>query len=174
MNLNPVYVAAGLFAVGLLIAVLSVAFSGGEPRGVAKSLMLIEHTVDRRSVVTTELAAKDRLIAPILERTKGLARVLSPGGTDDRYTKLLDQAGNPAGWTVERILGVKGAGLLLGLLLGAFYGQFQLPNAFFFALIGGAALFFLMRSLGANPSLADIPYLGGVAAVSAIDRKSVV
>jgi uncharacterized membrane protein YbhN (UPF0104 family) len=35
-------------------------------------------------------------------------------------------------------------------------------------IIGGAALFFLMRSLGANPSLADIPYLGGVAAVSAI------
>jgi glycosyltransferase 2 family protein len=35
-------------------------------------------------------------------------------------------------------------------------------------LVGGGALFFLMRSLGADPSLADIPYLGGVAAVSAI------
>lgn len=35
-------------------------------------------------------------------------------------------------------------------------------------LVGGAALFFLMRSLGASPSAADIPYLGGVAAVSAI------
>jgi uncharacterized membrane protein YbhN (UPF0104 family) len=35
-------------------------------------------------------------------------------------------------------------------------------------IVGGAAVFFLMRSLGADPSLADIPYLGGVAAVSAI------
>ena len=35
-------------------------------------------------------------------------------------------------------------------------------------LVGGAALYFLMRSLGGSPSLADIPYLGGVAAVSAI------
>jgi uncharacterized membrane protein YbhN (UPF0104 family) len=35
-------------------------------------------------------------------------------------------------------------------------------------IVGGAAVFFLMRSLGANPSAADIPYLGGVAAVSAI------
>lgn len=35
-------------------------------------------------------------------------------------------------------------------------------------LVGGAALFFLLRSLGGNPSLADIPYLGGIAAVSAI------
>ena len=35
-------------------------------------------------------------------------------------------------------------------------------------IVGGAAVFFLMRSLGGNPSVADIPYLGGVAAVSAI------
>lgn len=35
-------------------------------------------------------------------------------------------------------------------------------------LVGGTAVFFLMRSLGDDPSPADIPYLGGVAAVSAI------
>jgi glycosyltransferase 2 family protein len=35
-------------------------------------------------------------------------------------------------------------------------------------LVGGAALFFLLRAIGGDPSLADIPYLGGVAAVSAI------
>jgi glycosyltransferase 2 family protein len=47
---------------------------------------------------------------------------------------------------------------LLGLL--AFYC--------FTWLVGGTAVFFLMRSLGDDPSVADIPYLGGVAAVSAI------
>ena len=35
-------------------------------------------------------------------------------------------------------------------------------------IVGGVALFFLLRSLGGDPSLIDIPYLGGVAAVSAI------
>jgi uncharacterized membrane protein YbhN (UPF0104 family) len=35
-------------------------------------------------------------------------------------------------------------------------------------MIGGAALYFLVRSLGGEPSIADIPYFGGVAAVSAI------
>jgi hypothetical protein len=35
-------------------------------------------------------------------------------------------------------------------------------------LVGGAAIYFLLRSLGGDPSLTDIPYLGGVAAVSAI------
>ena len=153
MNLNPVYVAAALISIGLLVALLSVGLTSGEPRGVAKSLMLIESTVDRRTVVTTDLAAKDRLIVPILDRTKGLARALSSSGVDDRYTKLLDQAGNPSEWTVERILGVKGAGLLLGIVLGAFYGKFQLPNALFFALIGGAALFFLPDLLIKNVAL---------------------
>src|SRR3954470_24110107 len=111
MTFNFVYVGAALVAVGLIIAVLSINFAGGEPRGVAKSLMLIENSVDRRTVVTTELAAKDRLIAPVLDRTKNLARALSPSGTDERYTMMLDQAGNPSGWTVERILGLKGVAL---------------------------------------------------------------
>ena len=35
-------------------------------------------------------------------------------------------------------------------------------------LVGGLALWFLLRSLGGDPSPSDIPYLGGVAAVSAI------
>ncbi len=153
MTFNPVYVGAALVAVGLIIAVLSINFAGGEPRGVAKSLMLIENSVDRRTVVTTELAAKDRLIAPVLDRTKNLARALSPSGTDERYTMMLDQAGNPTGWTVERILGLKGVALLLGTVLGAFYAQFQLPTALLYALIGGAALFFLPDLLLKNVAL---------------------
>lgn len=143
MTINLIYVAAGLLGLGLLIAALSVSVSGGEPRGVAKSLLLIDQQIERREVVTSELAAKDRLLTPILEQTKGLARALSPGGVDERYSKMLDQAGNPPAWTVERILGVKGAALLVGLVLGAFYGKFQLPNALLYALIAGAALFFL-------------------------------
>jgi glycosyltransferase 2 family protein len=35
-------------------------------------------------------------------------------------------------------------------------------------LVGGAALFFLLRAVGGDPSLAEIPYLGGTAAVGAI------
>ena len=35
-------------------------------------------------------------------------------------------------------------------------------------LIGGFALYFLMRSLGTNPGLATIPFLGGISAVGAI------
>ena len=49
-------------------------------------------------------------------------------------------------------------GTMLGLLL--FYAANWL--------MGGLALFFLLRSLGGDPALTDVPYLGGTAAVGAI------
>src|SRR4051812_50143906 len=109
MTINLIYIAAVMLGLGLLIAALSVSVSGGEPRGVAKSLLLIDQQVERREVVTTELAAKDRLVAPILHHTKGLARALSPGGGDQRYTPVLDQTGNPSGWAPARVRAAKAA-----------------------------------------------------------------
>jgi uncharacterized membrane protein YbhN (UPF0104 family) len=47
---------------------------------------------------------------------------------------------------------------LLGVLV--FYGSTWL--------VGGAAVFFLLRSVGGDPEVTDIPYLGGVSAVAAI------
>lgn len=47
---------------------------------------------------------------------------------------------------------------LLGVL--AFYGSTWL--------VGGSAVFFLLRSVGGDPAVTDIPYLGGVSAVAAI------
>ena len=35
-------------------------------------------------------------------------------------------------------------------------------------LVGGTALFFLLRSVGGDPAVSDIPYLGGISAVAAI------
>jgi uncharacterized membrane protein YbhN (UPF0104 family) len=47
---------------------------------------------------------------------------------------------------------------LLGVL--AFYGTTWL--------VGGSAVFFLLRAVGGDPEVTDIPYLGGVSAVAAI------
>jgi glycosyltransferase 2 family protein len=47
---------------------------------------------------------------------------------------------------------------LLGVLV--FYGSTWL--------VGGSAVFFLLRSVGGDPEVTDIPYLGGVSAVAAI------
>jgi tight adherence protein C len=57
-------------------------------------------------------------------------------------TRRLDLAGNPGTWTAERIMGGKGAGLLIGAAVGLLFGGFAVRGVLF-ALAGGAAGFFL-------------------------------
>jgi tight adherence protein C len=152
VNVNPIYTAAALLAVGLLIGVLTLSLSSGEPRGVAKSLILIDQQVDRRNVVKNDLGAKDRFVTPLFDRTRSIATRLSPKGAEDRLAAMLDKAGNPAPWTVERIMGAKGASLLLGLLLGAVWGDFQLVSVLYAAGLG-AVFFFIPDLLLYNAAL---------------------
>ena len=146
------YIGVGLVTLAVIAGVLVLAASSSGPTGVAKSLSLIEHSVGERSVVKTELDAKDRLINPIFDRTRALAVALSPNGAVDRLKRMLDQAGNPKPWTAERMMGAKGATLLLGAMLGVIYGGFTLRGVFLAALLG-AALFFLPDLLLYNTAL---------------------
>ena len=146
------YIGIALVALAVIAGVLVLATSSSGPTGVAKSLSLIEHSVGERSVVKTELDAKDRLINPIFDKTRALAVAFSPEGAADRLKRMLDQAGNPKPWTTERVMGAKGATLLLGALLGLAYGGVTLSGVFL-ALLLGAALFFLPDLLLYNTAL---------------------
>jgi tight adherence protein C len=150
--MTTLYLGLGLIGLGILVVTLFVGLSTGEPRGVARSLALIEGTVTERSAVKTDLDAKDRLVIPLFDRTRALATRLSASGTAERLAKGLDRAGNPSPWTVERIFGVKGASLLLGVLLGFIYGGLSL-RGLILAVALGAAFFFLPDLLLYNASL---------------------
>jgi len=146
------YLGAGLVAVGLLTGVLLLISSSSGPTGVAKSLALIGQTVDERAVARADLSARDRLVEPLFDKTRGLAVALSPSGTAERLLRLLDRAGNPLGWGVERIMGAKGACLLLGLLLGIAYAGLTLRGVLI-AVMAAAALFYLPDLLLYNLAL---------------------
>ncbi|MFQ6172839.1 type II secretion system F family protein [Oryzobacter sp. R7] len=103
-----------LIVAGAAVAVLATGRGGGASRGVARSLELVNYQPTRAMVGKSELAAKDRLLDPLINTLRRLAERLSPGGTGDRIARSLDKAGNPAAWTIERIMGVKGIGLFLG------------------------------------------------------------
>jgi tight adherence protein C len=148
-----VYVGAGLLALAVFTLVLAAGFGRGELTGVAKSLALIEGSVSEKSVVKTDLPAKDRLVDPIFDRTRALAVRLSPSGTSERLNKSLDRAGNPSPWTAERVLGAKGACLILGLLLGMMYGGGLSLRGIFLGLAMGAAFFYLPDLLLYNVAL---------------------
>jgi tight adherence protein C len=86
--------------------------------GVARSLELIEHVHVRHEVAKQDLPARERLVDPVLRAGLRLGQRLTPAGQQSRLQHRLDIAGNPSSWTPERILATKGAGLVVGLVLG--------------------------------------------------------
>lgn len=85
---------------------------------------------------------------------RALALRLSPGGIANRLQYRLDLAGNPAGWTADRILATKGLGLFALGGVGALYGlQFNIVWLILSAGIGGVAGFFLPDVLLYNSGL---------------------
>ena len=69
----------------------------------------------------------ERVLVPLQARALGLGRRLSGRDTVERIHHKLDLAGNPAGWTVDRVVSGKvlgaGLGLLVGLVLSLMLGQ---------------------------------------------------
>lgn len=144
----------GIFLVtmAIVIAVLAVTFGAGQTTGVARSLELINYRPARSAVAKNELAARDRLLDPLLSLLTSLANRLSPRGTADRIARSLDKAGNPPTWSVERIMGLKGIGLAFGVVLGLiFVGLTWL--GFLAAALFGAFGFFLPDILVYNAGL---------------------
>jgi tight adherence protein C len=120
-------------------------WGGGKTTGVALSLAMLQTGVSRQEVGRNDLPASDRLIRPLLSGAKKLAVRLSPSGTGNRLTRLLDLAGNPPAWTLERLLAFKGGGLLLGGFIGLFFGGLTLKGVLFCAL--GAVAGFMVPDL---------------------------
>ena len=141
---SVVLYACSIALVGGLGAALALALGGrGEVSGVARSLALIEHNVSRHEVAKNDLPAADRLVRPFLEGMRALAVRLSPSGTGERLVRQLDSAGNPKAWTVESIMGAKGAAVLVGGVLGLLLGGGFSPKGLLVAVAAAAAGFFL-------------------------------
>lgn len=147
------YIGVAAVAVGLAVCCAVLVIGQPKTTGVAHSLALIEQGAPRRQeVARNELGFADRLARPILDFGRRLAVMLSPGGTAARLTRLLDFAGNPRTWTVERVFAVKGVGLLIGVAMGLLFGHLSLLG-FLLAAAFGAAGFWLADLLLYNIGL---------------------
>lgn len=134
--------------------------TGGEAVGAARSLMLIEQTSPgAREVARAELSARDRLLLPVLDGLQAVARRLTRSGATAKLTRRLELAGNPQGWTAERVLASK---VLALVVIGAFalvIGGLSLRGAAF-AAAGGAIGFVLPNVLLYNLGLKRQEQLG--------------
>ncbi len=103
------------------LGVAAYALLGTESRGVARSLSMIEDQVSRDEVATHELDAGQRFLTPLAGLARRAGGRLAPSGSVVRLARNLELAGNAPGWTVDRILSLKGVGLVVGLVVGLLF-----------------------------------------------------
>ncbi|GAA4408543.1 type II secretion system F family protein [Fodinibacter luteus] len=146
------FIAVLLVAIAIGLIVLATVAGSSESTGVARSLELLQQTATTREVSKHELAVQDRLLGPLLDRLRAMAVRISPSGTGSRISRSLDKAGNPPAWSVERMMGAKGLGLVTGVVLVLLLAGFDVTGVLL-AAAAGAAGFFLPDLLLYNAGL---------------------
>ncbi|WP_299923950.1 type II secretion system F family protein [uncultured Nocardioides sp.] len=108
---------AGTLALSLIGVVTT------ERRGVARSVAAINALGSAPDVLKEELERpfSERILAPLGDRFVGLGRKFVRADTATKLQHRLDIAGNPTGWDVNRILGLKVLGLGVFGVLGFLY-----------------------------------------------------
>jgi tight adherence protein C len=113
----------GASLVVLAIVLVSVAVSstahGHAVTGVYRSVALVNALTNAPKELTKEYDEPfaDRIMAPFQTRASAIARRLSGSDAPERIRKRLDVAGNPVGWTVERVQAGKVIGAIALFLI---------------------------------------------------------
>ena len=104
---------------GIFLALTAIGVLTDEKRGVSKSLAVLEAWSAAPSELRAELepSFEERVLAPLLTRCLALGRKLTPADHADRIRHKLELAGNPPGWTVDRVTSLKVVGFLAALFL---------------------------------------------------------
>jgi tight adherence protein C len=133
--------------VALFIVFASVGGIQTESRGVNRSLAVLE----AMTAAPTELAKEfdkpfgERVLDPLYQRVNKLGRRMTGADATERIRHKLDVAGNPPGWTVDRVSAGKIVGAVGGL---GFSGLFGLvvgfsPHVLLVLLVGGTLAGFM-------------------------------
>lgn len=108
-------------AMALTLSIVGVATT--ERRGVARSLAAIQAIDSAPDVLKEELERPfaERVIAPLGDRLVEVGRRIVRADTATRLQHRLDIAGNPSGWDVNRMIGLKALGLFVFGGVGSVY-----------------------------------------------------
>ncbi|HET7688784.1 MAG TPA: type II secretion system F family protein [Nocardioidaceae bacterium] len=108
----------GIFA-AIMLSLTAVGVFDNEARGVSKSLAVIEAFSAAPAELRQELdpSFNDRVLAPLLDRSLNLGKKLTPSDHAERIRNRLEVAGNPPGWTIDRVTSMKFIGFAAALVL---------------------------------------------------------
>jgi tight adherence protein C len=132
-----------ILALVLVSASAGTTAGGQAVSGVDRSVALVQALSSAPTQLTKEYDEpfSDRIMAPLQAKASKVARRLSGSDAPERIRKRLDVAGNPAGWTVERVQAGKVIGaitlFLLSLGLTALMGTSLTVRI---VLVGGATV----------------------------------
>jgi tight adherence protein C len=114
-----------LFILGVALVLLAIllvasALSTSTQSGVTRSLAVLEAMTNAPKELSQELDKPfaERVLAPLQRRTVKIGRRITGADTSERIRRKLDLAGNPPGWTVDRVLSGKVIGAIAGLVGG--------------------------------------------------------
>lgn len=107
----------GVF-VSFCITLTVIGVATQEKRAVGRSLAAMEAMRGLPSEMTDELERpfSERVVEPLVARFSNLGRRFAPADNALRIQHSLDVAGNPVGWTIDRIAGLKVVGFAVGLV----------------------------------------------------------
>jgi tight adherence protein C len=134
MNSAVMFSGIALIFVALVVLIAAVALSPRGDVGVNRSMAVLEALTSAPKEMKQELEAPfvDRILAPLLARAQGLGRRLTPADANERIHQKLELAGNPSGWTADRVSAGKVVGffaaLVISLLLALAVGMPLLPT----------------------------------------------
>jgi tight adherence protein C len=108
-----------ILAIVLVSAAAGTTAGGQAVSGVDRSVQLVQALTNAPKELTKEYdeSFTDRILAPLQGRASKLARRLSGSDAPERIRKRLDVAGNPVGWTVERVQAGKVIGAIAMFLI---------------------------------------------------------
>jgi tight adherence protein C len=122
-----------LIFVALVTLIAALALSPRGDIGVNRSIAVLEALTAAPKEMKQELDAPfaERVLMPLLARAQGLGRRLTPADANERIHQRLEVAGNPPGWTADRVSAGKVVGffaaLAVSLLLAVAMGLPFLP-----------------------------------------------
>lgn len=104
---------AGLLFTAAVMVLSAIGVVTAERRSTTRTLAAIRAIDSAPEPLKQDLERPfaERVIAPLGQRTVGFGRSLVRADATTKIQRRLDQAGNPPGWDVDRIIGLKALGL---------------------------------------------------------------
>lgn len=136
MSLMMIAVGICLVFLAIFLSLASFGALAKEQTGLNRSLSVIEALTAAPEEMKTELDApfSERVLFPLLARVQGVGRRLTPADANERIRVKLERAGNPPGWTTERVSAGKVVGFAAGTLI-ALLVSLALGISFFVTLL---------------------------------------